>query len=202
MTRPAPAQFVRAALADSIAAKRGLLLTQVPAIARAAMALVSALRRGRTAVFFGNGGSAADAQHLAAELVGRCRRVRRALPGIALTTDTSILTALGNDDGYDTVFSRQVEALVRRGDVAIAISTRGRSPNVLRAVAAARRLGAVTIGLTGGDGGRLAKAVHIPILVPSRITSRIQEGHIAIGHILCEWAEEALFGPGRLSRRA
>ena len=151
--------------------------------------------RGRKLLLFGNGGSAADAQHLAAELVGRFQRERRPLPAIALTTDTSALTAIANDYGYDQVFARQVRALGARGDVALAISTSGRSPSVLHAVEACRALGIETIGLTGGDGGTLAGLVDLCLRVSaSTHAARIQETHILIGHVLCELVDRRLFG--------
>jgi D-sedoheptulose 7-phosphate isomerase len=141
---------------------------------------------------FGNGGSAADAQHLATELVVRYRANRRALPAIALTTDTSALTAIGNDFGFDALFERQVEALCAAGDVAIGISTSGNSENVIRGLVAARARGAVTVGLGGGDGGRLARSVDYAVIVPSTVTARIQEMHILLGHSLCAFLEAQL----------
>jgi D-sedoheptulose 7-phosphate isomerase len=156
------------------------------------------LAGGGTLAFAGNGGSAADAQHIAAELVGRFIDERRGLPAIALTTDTSALTAISNDYGYDEVFARQVRALGRAGDVAVAISTSGRSPSVLRAVAAARELGMRTIGLTGGDGGALVSAVDVALRVSaSTLSCRIQEVHILAGHVICELVDRKLFGTTR-----
>jgi phosphoheptose isomerase len=145
-------------------------------------------------LFFGNGGSAADAQHLASELVGRFVMDRPALTALALTTDASAITSISNDYGFDQVFARQIEGLGKPGDVALAISTSGRSANVLLGVKRARECGLTTIGLTGGDGGQLADLVDIPIIVPSANTARIQECHITIGHILCEIVESAFFG--------
>lgn len=138
----------------------------------------------------GNGGSAADAQHLAAELIGRFVKERRSLAAVALTTDTSILTSIANDYSYDTVFERQVEGLGRAGDVLIGISTSGNSENVLRAMKKARDIGMHTIGLTGEDGGKLKSICDLTLIVPSRITARIQEMHILAGHIICELVEE------------
>ena len=161
-------------------------------IGQAAQAIHRCLRRQGKVLFFGNGGSAADAQHIAAEFVCRFQRDRRPLPALALTTDTSILTAIGNDYGFEQVFARQVQALGRPGDVAIAISTSGRSPNVLAGVRAAQEMGLTTIGLIGGDGGELGSLVDIPIVVPSTNTARIQECHITIGHLFCEAIEEVL----------
>lgn len=172
--------------------KRRLALEQADAIGMAAAAITTAMRHGRKVLLFGNGGSAADAQHLAAEFVGRFILDRNPLPAIALTTDTSVLTSLSNDYGYDQVFARQVQALGRFGDVAVAISTSGNSPNVLAGVEAAHANGMVTIGLTGGTGGQLAARVDIPIVAPASTAAEIQECHIAIGHLLCEIVETDL----------
>ena len=158
---------------------------------RAATLITESLLRGKKVLWCGNGGSAADSQHLAAELVGRLHRTRSAIPSIALTTDTSVLTAVANDFGYDTVFERQVEALCQRGDVVVGISTSGNSRNVCAALEKARRLGAVTIAMTGKSGGRLASLADVCIRVPSSDAARIQEGHILCGHMLCEWIELA-----------
>lgn len=156
--------------------------------------LADALHCGQKVLVMGNGGSAADAQHLAAELVGRFLLERKALPAIALTTDSSILTAVGNDYGFERVFSRQVEALALPGDVVIGISTSGNSPNVLRALQAARALGCKTVGLLGKDGGSIASVVDIDLTVPATETPRIQEIHAIIVHILCHLVEQRLFG--------
>jgi D-sedoheptulose 7-phosphate isomerase len=164
-----------------------------PLIVQAASAICECLRQGHKLLFFGNGGSAADAQHLAAEFVGRFVLERRPLPAIALTTDTSLLTAVGNDYGFDQVFSRQIQALGQAGDIAVGITTSGNSPNVLLALKEARAAGLKTIGLAGKDGGALKTAVDIPLIVPHPITARIQECHIAIGHLLCELMEADLF---------
>ena len=143
-------------------------------------------------MLFRSGGSASDSQHLAAEFVGRYEKERRALAAIALTTDTSILTAVGNDYGYDKVFVRQIEALGQKGDVLFAISTSGNSKNVMAAVHRAKELGIHVIGFTGGEGGQLKALADLPIVIPSKKTSRIQESHIMIGHILCECVDELL----------
>lgn len=164
------------------------------ALADAAGAVVDALRAGKAVLVFGNGGSAADAQHFAAELVGRFVRERRALPAVALTTDTSALTALANDYGYDRVFARQVEALGREGDVAIGITTSGASPNVLAAFEAARVRGMVTIALTGRDGGAAGRAAAIHVNVASDVTARVQEAHMTALHLICEIVDEELGG--------
>jgi D-sedoheptulose 7-phosphate isomerase len=161
-------------------------------IVDAAMLIARCLRGGGKLLLFGNGGSAADAQHLAAEFVGRFRIERQALPAIALTTDSSILTAVGNDYGFDQIFARQVQALGRPGDVAIGISTSGNSPNVTSAITQAAKQELKTIGLAGKDGGSLAKCVDISITVASTNVAMIQECHISIGHILCELVENEL----------
>jgi D-sedoheptulose 7-phosphate isomerase len=163
-------------------------------IVDAANVIAESLKNGGKVLLFGNGGSAADAQHLAAEFVGRFVLERTPLPGIALTTDSSILTAVGNDYGFDQVFVRQILALGRPKDVAIGISTSGNSPNVIKAVQAAAERGLRTVGLAGRDGGALAKSVEIAITIPSTNTARIQECHIAVGHVLCELVEDDLFG--------
>jgi D-sedoheptulose 7-phosphate isomerase len=162
-------------------------------IQRAAAALEECLRRGNKVLTFGNGGSAADAQHFAAELIGRFRKERAPMPALALTTDTSALTAIGNDYGFGELFARQVRALAANADVVVAISTTGRSPNVVNGARAARTAGATTIAVTGGDGGELSDSVDIAIVVPSTDTARIQEVHIAVVHILCELIENTLF---------
>ncbi len=150
--------------------------------------MANRLAGGGKILWMGNGGSAADSQHLAAELVGRFSRERPALPSIALTTDTSILTAVGNDYGYEKIFARQIEALCQPGDVVIGISTSGNSANVLEGLKAARDRGAVTVGLTGGNGGSMHALVDYCLVVPSRDTARIQEAHILMCHMLCDWA--------------
>ena len=164
-------------------------------IAAAAQLLIEALRGGAQVLCFGNGGSAADAQHMAAELAGRFDRERPALPALALTANASDLTAIGNDYGFAQVFARLVEAHGRPGDVAIALSTSGNSENVLRAVDAARARGLRSIGLIGKGGGKLAARVDVAINVPSDVTARVQEAHGAILHLLCELVERALFPP-------
>ena len=157
----------------------------------AAAAIIDAFGRGGKLLLFGNGGSAADAQHVAAEFVGRFERERAALAAIALTTDTSILTSIGNDYSYDRVFVRQVEALGRPGDVAFGISTSGGSPNVLAALEAARAAGLQTIALTGGDGGAVGRAAAIHVNVPSTSTARVQEVHRTLLHVICDLVERA-----------
>lgn len=149
-----------------------------------------AVHQGRVVYFCGNGGSAADSQHLAAEFVGRFQKERQGLAAIALTTDTSILTAVANDYGYDQVFSRQVEALVRPGDVVVGISTSGNSQGIILALEKAKALGASAVGLTGDSGGRMAGLCDVCVRIPSSVTARIQEAHILLGHIVCEAIDE------------
>jgi D-sedoheptulose 7-phosphate isomerase len=161
--------------------------------AAAAESMVAALRRGGKILVCGNGGSAADAQHFAAELVGRFERERRAIAAVALTADTSILTAIANDDGYARVFARQVEALGRAGDVLLGISTSGGSANVVEAQAAAKAAGLTTVALTGRDGGVLGAAADIHINVPSPSTARVQEVHRTLLHAMCELVERELY---------
>jgi D-sedoheptulose 7-phosphate isomerase len=164
------------------------------AVVKAADAMTKCLRAGNKILFFGNGGSAADAQHLAAELSGRFLKERPSLSGWALTTNTSAMTAIGNDYSFDEVFTRQIRGIGRPEDIAFAISTSGNSPNVLSAVEVARERELISIGLTGKSGGRLGQSVDHCICVPSEETPRIQEAHILTGHILCELIDEAMFG--------
>jgi D-sedoheptulose 7-phosphate isomerase len=194
MERSAALAHVVSGLREGAELRIQLAQTLGPKIVDAAQLIAECLSGGGKVLLFGNGGSAADAQHLAAELVGRFVLERSPLPGIALTTDSSILTAVGNDYGFDQVFVRQVLALGRPKDVAIGISTSGNSPNVIKAVQAAAGRGLRTIGFAGRDGGALANAVEIAITVPSMNTARIQECHIAVGHVLCELVENELFG--------
>ena len=178
---------------ESIEAKRRFFQSQAGSVLRAAEMLVESVRAGGKVLLFGNGGSAADAQHIAAELVNRLNRDHPPIAAIALTTDTSILTSVGNDLSFEDLFERQVLALGRKGDIAIAISTSGNSPNVLRAARAARVIGISVIAFTGRDGGRLAQEVDLSLTVEAASTQRIQETHITIGHIVCELVEDALF---------
>ena len=177
---------------ESIAVKQLILKDMLGLIEKAAQITADCLRQGHKLLFFGNGGSASDSQHLAAEFVGRYEKERRALPAIALTTDTSILTAVGNDYGFERVFERQIEALARPGDVLFAISTSGNSKNVLQGVKKAKSLGLTTIAMTGGSGGELKNLADLSLVIPTKKTSRIQECHIMIGHILCECVDELL----------
>lgn len=183
-------------LEESAQVKKVMAKSMVSEIERMANFIITAYKADGKVVLFGNGGSAADAQHIACELVGRFMLKRQAFPAIALTTNTSTLTAVANDCGYETVFSRQVEALVNEKDVVIGISTSGDSPNVLEAIKLAKTKGAKTIGLTGGSGGKLATVADLVLAVPSDSTPRIQEAHITIGHIVCELVERELSGTG------
>jgi phosphoheptose isomerase len=179
-------QLIAHALRDGARLRQLVLERCSDSIADAAALVADALLAGNKVLIFGNGGSAADAQHVAAELVGRFVAERRPLPAIALTVDTSALTAIGNDYGFDQIYARQMRALGRRGDVAIAISTSGRSPNILAAVEAARELGIAVVGLTGGKGAAFAALCDACVVVPSTNTARIQEIHITVGHLICE----------------
>jgi D-sedoheptulose 7-phosphate isomerase len=194
---------VRCSIQASIAVKELLLQNTeiVCIVAKVSSVLVDAFRTGNKVILFGNGGSAADAQHIAAEFVGRFAFDRPALPALALSVNTSCVTAIGNDYGFDLVFSRQIEALAHRGDVAIGISTSGQSPNVLGAMATAKRMGLHTIGLTGFAGSKMTGVVDHCVRVPSNETPRIQECHILIGHIISELVEQTIFHEeGCLSR--
>jgi len=166
------------------------LRSRIHIIERIAHRMTACIENGGCLFWLGNGGSAADSQHLAAELIGRFEQVRPGIRSVALTTDTSALTAIGNDEGFDRIFARQIEALGRVGDLMIAISTSGNSPNLLAAVRSARDLGIETVGLSGRDGGRLESSTDLCLIVPSDNTARIQEAHILVGHILCDLAEQ------------
>jgi D-sedoheptulose 7-phosphate isomerase len=192
MDRQRALHCIMVSLRDGADLRNALARDYSDAICEAAGLIASCLRAGGKVLFFGNGGSAADAQHLAAEFVGRFVRERDGLAAIALTTDSSILTAVGNDYGFDQIFARQIQALARPGDVAVAISTSGNSPNILEGVRAARKANAKTIGLSGRDGGALAKEADLAITIASSNTARIQECHIAVGHLLCELTDEGL----------
>ncbi len=186
---------IRGSIQASITAKQSLLndADWIATVARVSAVLVEALKQGHKLLVFGNGGSAADAQHIVAELVGRFAFDRPPLPALALSVNSSSMTAIGNDYGFDLVFSRQIQALGRAGDVALGISTSGNSANVVQGVLIARELGLHTIGLTGAKGGKLKDAASHCISVPSEETPRIQECHILVGHILSELVEEAIF---------
>ena len=193
MTTEPAEQLAERRIRESIETQQALLDAPVPsAVARAAELIVDALRDGGTVLAFGNGGSAADATHFAAELVGRYLLDRDGLPAVSLSDNPSAITAISNDYGYERVFARQVEALGRAGDVALGISTSGRSGNVLAALEAARANGLTTVVLTGGDGRPAREAADVCIAIPSAETPRIQEGHTLVLHILCELVERAL----------
>ena len=186
------ASLALSAIRKSIETKERVATECLADIIEMAHIMIRALQKGRKVVFFGNGGSAADAQHISAELVGKFKRMRPPLRASALTTNTSILTAIGNDIGFDEIFSRQVQATLEPEDVAVGISTSGRSANVIKGVEEARRIGAKTIALTGSGGGLLGSLCDHRVIVPSDDTQRIQECHIMIGHIVCELIDETL----------
>jgi D-sedoheptulose 7-phosphate isomerase len=188
--------FVAQQISESITVKEAMLndAELINVVESIAALIVETYRNGGKVLLAGNGGSAADAQHIAAELVSRFTFDRPALPAMALTTDTSILTAISNDYGYDSLFSRQLEASAKPGDVFIAISTSGNSPNIVRALKTANDIGVVAVGLTGATGGEMADLCRYCVNIPSTDTPRIQEGHITIGHILCASTEQVLFG--------
>jgi D-sedoheptulose 7-phosphate isomerase len=185
---------IREQLRESCRVKQSFSDELLARIEMFAIRSAEALAAGRKLVFFGNGGSAADAQHLAAELVVRLHADRPGLPALALTTNTSVLTATSNDYGFEQLYSRQIESLVERGDILVAISTSGNSPNVVRGVEAGALRGALRVALTGETGGALADKVDLLLNVPSRDAQRIQESHITIGHIACSLIEEIRFG--------
>jgi len=187
-------QSIRTSVEESLKLKQTFFEANAPLIAEFAAEICSAFAAGNKVLLFGNGGSAADSQHLAAEWVGRFQRERRPLPAIALTTDSSILTCVGNDYSFERTFERQVRALGRAGDVAIGITTSGNSPNVLSGVAAAAELGMVAAGFTGRDGGKLGPMVRYHFNVPHDSTARVQEVHIMLGHLLCQLVDENLEG--------
>jgi D-sedoheptulose 7-phosphate isomerase len=184
-------EIVTATLAETIALHERVKLGDLGPVTRAAAAIIDALGQDGRLLTFGNGGSAADAQHVASELVGRFLRERRSLNAIALTTDTSVLTSVANDESFDRVFARQIEGLGRSGDVALGISTSGRSPNVVAAFKAAKARGLRTIALTGGEGGAVGSLVDIHINVPSASTPRVQEVHRTLLHVICDLVERA-----------
>ncbi len=185
--------IIKAKIEENIEVNEELHESQAENIEKAARLIIGSIRNGGKALIFGNGGSAADSQHIVAELVGRFKKERAAIAAIALTTNTSTLTAIGNDYGYDVTFLRQVEALGLKGDVAIGLSTSGGSKNVLAALKGAKSLGLKTIGMTGAGGGVMKDVCDILITVKSKNTPRIQESHILIGHIMCELIEGELF---------
>lgn len=187
------AQLIDQFVSESLRVKAEFFQENKNRIAQVAETIAHGLRNGRKVLFFGNGGSAADAQHLAAELVGRFGPDRSPLAGISLATDTSALTALANDYGYDKVFARQIQALGHAGDTAIGISTSGNSPSILEALDVARSMGLFTVGFTGATGGKMIDRAEVLFRVPSRQTPRIQEAHIMLGHIICDLVDRELF---------
>jgi D-sedoheptulose 7-phosphate isomerase len=188
-TKSSASDVLRTSLREHLETVQSLLDSKLDEIEQTGLVICKALREGNKILICGNGGSAADAQHIAAELVGRYEQERRSFPAIALTTDTSALTALSNDYGYDEVFARQVAGLGVAGDVLIAISTSGRSPNVIKAAQKAAAIGCTVIGLTGCSGEPLAAYCDIPLIIPSNRTSRVQEAHITIAHLWCEMVD-------------
>ena len=182
--------FVIKVFDESADVKRRFARDHAEKIAQVAQLMGRAFRGGHKVLLFGNGGSATDAAHMAAEFVGRYKRERAPLPAIALATDIAAITCIGNDYGFEALFASQVLALGRKGDIAIAISTSGNSPNVLNGIEAAKSLGMVTIAWTGGSGGKLADLADYAFVVPSTVTARIQESHITLAHVLCELIED------------
>jgi len=192
---------IESEIRESIAVQEQLI-GSAQLIADAARLIIATMRNGGKLIVFGNGGSAADAQHLSAELVGRYRQDRKAFPAIALTTDSSAMTSISNDYGFDAIFSRQLEALGKPGDVVVAISTSGNSPNVLQALATAKKIGIASIALTGKSGGKLRNSVDVCLCVPSDSTPRIQEAHGLVIHILSGLIETALTSEGMVQQSA
>ena len=186
--------IVLTAFAESARVKQQFAHDHADRIVQVAMLIAKAFQNGSKLLLFGNGGSSTDAAHIAAEFVGRYKRDRAPLPAIALATDIAAITCIANDYGYEELFARQVRAHGRKGDIAIGISTSGNSPNVLKGIAAASDGGLTTIAWTGATGGKLAGLVEYPFVVPSTVTSRIQESHITLGHVLCELVEDHLLG--------
>ncbi len=186
-------EVIRSAIRESIDVKIELVEHQISTVSRVASLLIDTFRNGGKLVLFGNGGSAADAQHVAAEFVNRFRVDRVALPAIALITDTSVVSSIANDAAFDQVFARQVQALVRKEDMAVGISTSGNSSNVLNGIIAAREIDSTTVGFSGHSGGKLKDLVHVCLRVPSDSTPRIQEAHIAIWHAICEAVDREMF---------
>jgi len=182
---------IKEILLESIQVKEELLHTKVDEIMEITRQIIDSLKKGGKVILFGNGGSASDSQHIAAELIGRFKKDRNALAAIALTTNTSILTSLANDYSYEIIFSKQIEALGQKNDIAIGISTSGKAKNVALGIKQAKKMGLKTVALSGGDGGEIVKLADTSLLVPSPVTARIQEAHITIGHIICEFVEAA-----------
>jgi D-sedoheptulose 7-phosphate isomerase len=195
-------QVIRQRIEESIAVKQSFPEKLIQNIALAAKAIVESYNNGGKLILFGNGGSAADAQHIACELVGRFLMERRALEAISLSANASVLTCLGNDYGYERVFERQIEAAAKAGDVVVGLSASGNSPNVLKALKRARKIGCTTVCMTGRSGGKMKRFADVLLNVPSNVTPRIQESHVLIGHIICELVEQAqarIFSPQRVA---
>lgn len=184
------AKKVRDVLHQHITVVESLINENIEEITRFCEVTLESLEKGGKIMFMGNGGSAADSQHLAAEFIGRFVLPRNALPAIALTTDSSIITSIGNDFGFDQIFERQIAALGYAQDIVVGISSSGNSRNVIKGIEEAKRKSILTVGLSGGQGGQLSSLVDIPIIVSSKVTARIQEAHILIGHIICEYCDE------------
>lgn len=192
-------KFIADSIGQSVELKAHILADRafIALVAEVAEAAVKALRSGNKILLAGNGGSAADAQHLAGELVNRFRFNRPALPAIALSTDTSVLTSIANDSGYDNIFARQIEALGKKGDLFVGISTSGASPNVLKAFQVCRKKGIIRVGLSGRKSTKMEKLCEYCLAVPSADTPRVQEAHIMLGHIICDLIEKTLFKPAQ-----
>ncbi|NQU16783.1 MAG: D-sedoheptulose 7-phosphate isomerase [Candidatus Saganbacteria bacterium] len=186
-------QQIKDLLNESIEVKKKVLETLVPKIEEASKLIFKAFKDGNKVLIFGNGGSAADSQHIAAEFINRFKINRNPLPAMALSTDTSIITSCGNDFGFELIFTRQVQALAKKGDILIGISTSGNSLNVLNAIETGKKIGTKSIGLLGCGGGRIAPVVDLNLTVPSDDTPRVQEAHITIAHIICELVEGEIF---------
>ncbi|MDP2923577.1 MAG: D-sedoheptulose 7-phosphate isomerase [Candidatus Omnitrophota bacterium] len=183
---------IKEILLESIQIKEELLKNSIGQIKEIADIIIDCLKKNGKVILFGNGGSASDCQHIAAEFIGRFKKDRPALPALALTVNTSVITSLANDYGYEVIFAKQIEALGKKEDVAIGISTSGKAKNVSLGIKQAKKMGLKTIALTGGDGGEIAKLADSSLVIPSCITARIQEAHITIGHIVCELMEQAI----------
>ncbi len=183
---------IKEILWESIQVKEEILREGISSIIAIAELFIDSLKKGGKIILMGNGGSASDSQHIAAELVGRFKKERPALPALALSVNTSTITAIANDYSYDQVFARQIEALAQKNDLVVGISTSGKAKNVAAAIKQAKKMGLKTVALSGGDGGELTKLADVSLLVPSPVTARIQEAHITIGHIICELVEESL----------
>ncbi|MDD5348299.1 MAG: D-sedoheptulose 7-phosphate isomerase [Candidatus Omnitrophica bacterium] len=179
-------------LLESISVKEDIMRTKIEEIMEISELFIACLKKGGKVILCGNGGSASDSQHIAAELVGKFKKDRRGLAAEALTTNTSSLTALANDYGYEIVFAKQLEAVGQKNDLVVGISTSGKAKNVAAAMRQAKKMGLKTVALTGGDGGELVKLADVSLMVPSSVTARVQEAHITIGHIICELVEQEL----------